>query len=258
MGISNITILVTSERRTWNILWLIDCRFVERYKRVRVHQVFLCGFFNWPLLKELSFFGLISWRFNSSSNRTSARTPSAWPRVSPRRHGTLAEHQQYLLVRVFFALLDEGDRLGAQPVGDLVGTQSDTKDVLMIAVLILGESERTNATFNPAWRGLTLTVVSPWRLLPEVCWWRSQHPPDSCCPAAWWCAGRSWARRQPSSHPRTRRCVLPPPSGTGTLSPTAARAIYPVHISDSEAEGVDGISVQLQHGRPRRRTKDRH
>lgn len=34
-------------------------------------------------------------------------------------------------------------------------------------------------------------------LLPEACWWRSQHPPGSCCPAAWWFAGQSWEHPRP-------------------------------------------------------------
>lgn len=43
----------------------------------------------------------------------------------------------HLLVWVLFAFLDVGDGLGTQPVGDLVGAQGDTKDVLVVAVLIL-------------------------------------------------------------------------------------------------------------------------
>lgn len=43
----------------------------------------------------------------------------------------------HLLIWVLFALLDEGDGLWTKPVGDLIGAQGDTKDVLMVAVLIL-------------------------------------------------------------------------------------------------------------------------
>lgn len=43
------------------------------------------------------------------------------------------------LIRVLFALLDVGDGLGAEPVGDLVGAQGDAEDVLVVAVLILAK-----------------------------------------------------------------------------------------------------------------------
>ena len=43
----------------------------------------------------------------------------------------------HLLIWVFFVLLDVGDGLGAKPVGDLIGSQGDTEDVLVVATLIL-------------------------------------------------------------------------------------------------------------------------
>jgi len=43
----------------------------------------------------------------------------------------------HLLVWVLFALLNVGYGLRANPIGDLIGAQSDPKNVLMVAVLIL-------------------------------------------------------------------------------------------------------------------------
>lgn len=47
------------------------------------------------------------------------------------------KYRKHSLIRVFFALLNVGDGLGAKPVGDLIGAQSDTEDVLMVAILVL-------------------------------------------------------------------------------------------------------------------------
>lgn len=44
---------------------------------------------------------------------------------------------EHLLIWVFFALLNVGYGLWTNTVGDLVGAQGDTKDVLVIAILIL-------------------------------------------------------------------------------------------------------------------------
>lgn len=44
----------------------------------------------------------------------------------------------HLLIWVLFILFDVGDGLRPNPVGNLVGAQGDSKDVLVVAVLILG------------------------------------------------------------------------------------------------------------------------
>lgn len=43
-----------------------------------------------------------------------------------------------LLIRVFFALLVEGDGLGSKAVGHFIRAQGDSKNVLMVPVVILG------------------------------------------------------------------------------------------------------------------------
>lgn len=46
-------------------------------------------------------------------------------------------NRRHLLICVLLVLLDVGDGLRTQPVGDLIGPQGHTKDVLVVAVLIL-------------------------------------------------------------------------------------------------------------------------
>lgn len=52
-----------------------------------------------------------------------------------------ANIQSHLLIWVLFILFDVGDGLWPNPVGNLVGAQGDSKDVLVVAVLILGRWE---------------------------------------------------------------------------------------------------------------------
>lgn len=56
----------------------------------------------------------------------------------------------HLLICVLFALLDVGDGLWPKPVGDLVGAQGDTKDVLVVTVLIL-ESKKAKRDMAGEW-----------------------------------------------------------------------------------------------------------
>lgn len=66
----------------------------------------------------------------------------------------------HLLIWVLFALLNVGDGLWTKPVGDLIGAQGDTKDVLMVAVLILDTVGwwKSREKGRKMWAGYCLTV----------------------------------------------------------------------------------------------------